>query len=174
VRSEVTQSDIRTFVTALEGASVPITKDNIGGLTRLCEEFQFGALSERPSQFCESEELKEDVTQKDLEARKRLSLLEERIQQRDREIAALRTELSRHMRLHESCSELLLGRVARLEAVVSPLITAPASALAHSTVSAENERFQCYSDCGRESNQFKAEMVPSGFSCVRESEKIYL
>jgi hypothetical protein len=99
---------------------VPITKDNIGGLTRLCEEFQFGALSERLSQFCESDELKEDVTQKDLEAR---------MQHRDSEIAALRTELSRHMRLQESCSELLLGRVARLEAAVSPLITAPASAL---------------------------------------------
>jgi hypothetical protein len=33
VRSEVTLSDIRTFVTALEGGSVPITKDNTGGLT---------------------------------------------------------------------------------------------------------------------------------------------
>jgi hypothetical protein len=33
VRSQVTQSDVRTFVTALEGASVPVTKDNIGGLT---------------------------------------------------------------------------------------------------------------------------------------------
>jgi hypothetical protein len=37
--------------------------------------------------------LKEDVTQKDLEARKRLLVLEERMQQRDYEIAALRTEL---------------------------------------------------------------------------------
>jgi hypothetical protein len=48
---------------------VPITKDNIGGLTRLCEEFQFGALAARLSQFRESDELKEDVMQKDLEER---------------------------------------------------------------------------------------------------------
>jgi hypothetical protein len=64
VRSQVTLSDIRTFVTALEGGSVSITTGNIGGLTRLCEGFQFGALSARLSQFCESEELKEDVTLK--------------------------------------------------------------------------------------------------------------
>jgi hypothetical protein len=131
-------------------------------------------LAERVSQFRESDEFKEDGTLKNGEARERLSALEERKQQRDCEIAALQTELSRHMRLHESCSELLLGRVARLEAAVSPLITASASALAHSTVSAENERFQCYSDCGCESNLFRAEIVPFGFSCVRESEKIYL
>jgi hypothetical protein len=113
---------------------VSITKDNIGGLTRLCEEFHSGALSARLSQFCESDELKEDVTQKDLEARKRLLALEERMQHRDSEIAALRTELSRHSQAQESTSDVLLGRVARLEAVVSPLITAPVSALAHSTV----------------------------------------
>jgi hypothetical protein len=99
VRSQVALSDIRTFVTALEGGSVSITTDNIGGLTRLCEEFQFGALAARLSQFGESDELKEDVTQKDLEARKRLLALEERMQQRDCEIAVFRTELSRHMRL---------------------------------------------------------------------------
>jgi hypothetical protein len=88
----VTLSDIRTFVTAPEGASVLITTDNIGGLTRLCEEFQFGALSARLSQFRESDELKEDVMLKDLEARKRLLALEERMQQHDSEIAALRTD----------------------------------------------------------------------------------
>jgi hypothetical protein len=62
VRSQVTLSDIRTFVTALEGVSVSITTDNIGGLTRLCEEFQFGTLAARLSQFGESDDFKEDVT----------------------------------------------------------------------------------------------------------------
>jgi hypothetical protein len=141
----VTLSDIRTFVTALEGASVSITKDNIGGLTRLCEEFRFGTLSARLSQFCESEELKEDVTHKDLEGRKRLLGLEERMQQRECEIVALRTELSRHLQAQESSSELLLGRVARLEAEVLALVTAPA--LAHSTVSAKNDRHFSISSC---------------------------
>jgi hypothetical protein len=95
VRSKVSQRDFRTFVSALEGASVPLTKDNLGGLTRLCEEFQFGELTERLSQFRESEHFKEDVTLKDLEAQKRLSALEERMPQRDCEIATLRTELTR-------------------------------------------------------------------------------
>jgi hypothetical protein len=92
-------------------------------------------LSARLSQFGESDELKEDVMQKDLEARKRLLALEERMQHRECEIAALRTELSRHSQTHESTSALLLGRVARLEAAVSPLITAPA--VVHSTVAVD-------------------------------------
>jgi hypothetical protein len=61
VRSHVSQSDFGTFVSALEGASVPLTKDNMGGLSRLCEEFQFGELAERLSQFRESDDFKEDV-----------------------------------------------------------------------------------------------------------------
>jgi hypothetical protein len=62
VRSKVTLSDFQTFVSALEGASVPITKDNIGGLSRLCEEFHFGAFTERLSQFREPDMFKEDGT----------------------------------------------------------------------------------------------------------------
>jgi hypothetical protein len=123
VRSKVSLSDIRTFVSALEGALLPITKDNMGGLTRLCEEFHFGELSGRLSQFRESDDLNEDVTLKDLEARKRLLALEEGMQQHDCEIAALRTELSRQSRLQESSSELLLVRVARLEAEVLALVS---------------------------------------------------
>jgi hypothetical protein len=81
----------------------------MGGLSRLCEELRFGALAERLSRFRESADFKEDVTQKDLEARKRLSVLEERMQQRDREIARLRTESSRHSRLPESYRSCFLG-----------------------------------------------------------------
>jgi hypothetical protein len=124
VKSKVSQSEFRTFVSALEGASVPITNDNIGGLTRLCEEFHFGALAERLSQFRESDDFKEDGMLKDLEARKRLLALEERMEQRDCEIASLRIELSRHLRAQESTSEALLGRT---------LHTPPA--LPHPTVS---------------------------------------
>jgi hypothetical protein len=85
-----------------------------------------------------------------------------------------RNSCDNFLQAQESTSEVLLGRVARLEAAVSPLITAPAPALVHSTVSAKNERFQGYCDCGCESNQFKAEIVPFRFSCIRESEIIYL
>jgi hypothetical protein len=80
VKSKVSQSDFRTFVSALEGAPVAITNDNFGGLSGLCEEFHFGALAERLSQFRESDDLKEDLMLKDLEARKRLSALEEQMQ----------------------------------------------------------------------------------------------
>jgi hypothetical protein len=132
LRSKVSLSDFRTFVSALEGASVTITKDNFGGLSRLCEEFQFRELAERLSQFRGSEAFKEDVTLKDSEVRERLFVLEERMQQRDHDIAALRTELSRHSAVQDLSSEALLGRMARLEAEVSALHTGPA--LAHSTV----------------------------------------
>jgi hypothetical protein len=116
----------------------------MGGLSRLCEEFHFGELAERLSQFRESEEFKEDARLKEVEARERLLALEERMQQCNCEIASLRTELSRHMRLAESSSEALLGRVLRLEAGVSafgslpqavvpitsaPVPTSPASAV---------------------------------------------
>jgi hypothetical protein len=111
---------------------VSITKDNLVGLSRLCEEFQFGVLAERLSHFRESDDLNEYGTQTDLEARKRLLALEERMQRRDCEILVLRTELSRHLRVLESASEVLLGRVARLEAEVSVLH--PGSALPRSTV----------------------------------------
>jgi hypothetical protein len=116
----------------LEGVSVPITKDNMAGLLRLCEEFPFGALAERLSQFRESDDLTEEGMLKDLEARKRFMALEERMQERDYEIAALRTELSRQSRVQESASEGLLGRVTRLEAEVSGSHTPPA--LPHSIV----------------------------------------
>jgi hypothetical protein len=65
VKSQVTLSDIRTFVTAPKGVSVSITKDNMGGVTRLCEEFHFGELSERLSHFRESDDFKEDGTTED-------------------------------------------------------------------------------------------------------------
>jgi hypothetical protein len=54
-----------------------------------------------------SDEFKEDVTQKDLEARKRLLALEGRMQHRDSEMAALRTELLRHSQAQESTSGVL-------------------------------------------------------------------
>jgi hypothetical protein len=93
--SQVSQSDFGTFVSALEGASLSITNDNMGGLSLLSEEFRFGALSERLSQFRKSDDFKENGTMEVLEARKRLSALEERMQEHNCQIAAFRTELSR-------------------------------------------------------------------------------
>jgi hypothetical protein len=81
--SHITQSDFGTYVSALEDASVPLTKDNVLGLSLLCEEFHFGELSECLSQFRDSDDFKQDAALKDLEARKRLSALEERMQERN-------------------------------------------------------------------------------------------
>jgi hypothetical protein len=128
VRSQVSLTDFRAFISALEGKTVTINNGNIRGLARLCEELHFRELAAQVSQFRESEEFKEEGTLKDFEARKRLAALEERIQRRDCEIAALRTELSQQQHNQEA----VLGRVARLEADVLALHTAPA--LPHSTV----------------------------------------
>jgi hypothetical protein len=65
-----------------------------------------------------ADNLTEDVMLKVLEARRRLAALEDRLRQRDCEMAALLTELSRHSQAQESASERLLGHVARLEAKV--------------------------------------------------------
>jgi hypothetical protein len=51
------------------------------------------------------------------------------MQQRDCEIAALRTELSQHLRMQESSPEAFLGHLSRLEADVSAMVTASALSL---------------------------------------------
>jgi hypothetical protein len=62
VKSKVSLSAFQALVSALEGASVPITNENMGGLPRLCEEFHFGELAQRLSQFRGSGDLNEDGT----------------------------------------------------------------------------------------------------------------
>jgi hypothetical protein len=128
VSSEVSLADFRAFVSALEGKTVTIRNGNFRGLTRLCDEFHFRDLAAQLSQFRKSNDFKEDETLEDLEARKRLTALEERMQQRDQEVAALQSELSQQQHNQEA----LLGRVARLEAEVSTVVSGPA--LRHSTV----------------------------------------
>jgi hypothetical protein len=113
--------DFRAFVSAVEGTAVPITNSNFKGLLQLSEEFGFGDLGVQLSQFRVSGDLKEEGTREDWEARKRISALEEQMEQRDQELAALRCELSRQAEAHGSVVEGLLGRVGRLEAEVTAL-----------------------------------------------------
>jgi TolA-binding protein len=124
-RSQVSLSDFREFVSALDGKTVTINSENFRGLSRLCDELQFRNLAAQLSQFRGSDHFKKETTMKDSEVRMRLSTLEERMQQRDDEIAALQHELSQQSRAQESVAEALLGRVARLEAEVSALKSAP-------------------------------------------------
>jgi hypothetical protein len=131
VTSQVLLSDFQEFISALEGASVKITNSNFGGLSLLCDEFRFRDLARQVSEFRESGEFKEETTIEDSEARKRISALEERMEQHDQEIVVLQSKLSRQAEAHESAVEALLGRVGRLEAEVTALrsttetVTAP-------------------------------------------------
>jgi hypothetical protein len=110
---------------------VAITNANFKGLSQLCDEFRFRDLAVQLSQFRESNDFKEQAMMEDSEARMRLSVLEERMHQRDKEIAALRCEFSRQAQVHESAVGVLLGRIARLEAEMTSLrsttetVTAP-------------------------------------------------
>jgi hypothetical protein len=105
----------------LEGASVGIKNNNSRGLSLLCDEFDFRDLAAQLSQFRASDDFKEQTTTEGSEARMRLSELEERMQQHDKQIAALPSELSRQAEVHESIVGALLGRVGRLEAEVTTL-----------------------------------------------------
>jgi hypothetical protein len=67
-----------------------VTNANFGGLSLLCDEFHFAALSERLSAFRRSASFREVAAMEDSEARLRISALEERLQQREHDFAALR------------------------------------------------------------------------------------
>jgi hypothetical protein len=71
-----------------------VTNNNFRGLLQLCEAFRFRDFSGEPSQFRESGDFKEDPVL--------LSVLEERVQQHDRELGALHAELSRQLQVQES------------------------------------------------------------------------
>jgi hypothetical protein len=112
----------------VEGSVVKIKNDNFRALSQLCDEFGFQDLAAQLSEFRASDDFKEQTTTEDLEARRRLSVLEERMHQRDQEIVALRCEVSRQSRVQELAVEALHGSVTRLEAEVSALRTAAVSA----------------------------------------------
>jgi hypothetical protein len=116
VRSDVSLADFGAFVSALEGHSVKITNDNFKGLSALCDEFRFVDLGATISQFQDSDDFREAETVQDSEARRRLSVLEDRMQQRDREIASVHGKLLRQSQAQESATEAVLGRVSQLEA----------------------------------------------------------
>jgi hypothetical protein len=109
VRSQVSLADFGEFVSALVGSAVKITNDNIKGLSPLCDEFRFVDLAAALSQFRDTADFKEAETVKNLEARQRLSALEERVQQRDNQIASLRRKLLRRSQAQEPATEAVSG-----------------------------------------------------------------
>jgi predicted nucleic acid-binding Zn-ribbon protein len=101
-------------VTELEGKQVTIKNDNFSGLSRLCDKFRFRDFAAQLSRFRNSSNFKKEVVRVSaLEERMdrlealvgRVALprsaseaataLEERMQQRNQEIAALQAEVSR-------------------------------------------------------------------------------
>jgi hypothetical protein len=121
LKSQVSLADFREFVAALEGETVTIKNDNLRGLSRLCDVLRFRDLATQLSQFREFVDFKEEAVHLlALEERldrlqaliERLAVpveaglrthkekvaastaaLEERMQQRDQEVAALQADL---------------------------------------------------------------------------------
>jgi hypothetical protein len=100
LKSQISLSDFRAFVSALDGTRVKITNNNFQALMQLCEEFEFGELGVQLSQFRESDDFKEDAVL--LSAlKKHILAMEEQIQDGKREIASLRGEVSRQSEIQK-------------------------------------------------------------------------
>jgi hypothetical protein len=100
-----------------------VTNANIGGLSLLCDEFRFAALSARLSAFRRSSDFQEAAATEDPGARLRLSALEERLLRRDHEFAALR-------QAQESMAATLGNAVARLSRVEARFAPTPSDPVA--------------------------------------------
>jgi hypothetical protein len=135
VKSQVSLTDFRAFLSALDNSTLRITNGNFRGLSLLCEEFAARPLSAQLSQFRSSADFKDEATAKDCEARLRLSVLEERMQQRQQETAALRSELTRQ----SLACEALIGRVELLQGVVPPQLQANLKKLRDTTGSLQTD-----------------------------------
>jgi hypothetical protein len=118
VKSPVTLSDFREFVSALEGKEVEITDTNFPGLQRLCEEFGFWAFAVKLSEFRRSMGFQEAA---DADARGRIAALEERAEQHDRDIAVLQDKF---MRLSTDFVR-LAGEVSALRSAAAPSVPTP-------------------------------------------------
>jgi hypothetical protein len=88
LKSSVTLSIFREFVSAFEGNAVKITNTNFAGLQQLCEEFGFHEFAAKLSEFEYPNGFEE--TQ---DARTRITELEEKIARNDDETAILQNQL---------------------------------------------------------------------------------
>jgi hypothetical protein len=86
VQSGVSLEDFQDFVSALEDKPISINDRNFPGLSRLSEEFRFQSLSKKLSAHRRSRRLFSAQTAK---CRSRISALEERAGQHERQITAL-------------------------------------------------------------------------------------
>jgi hypothetical protein len=92
VKSSVTLSHFREFVSALEGKEVEITDTNFTWLQRLYKKFDFSEFAAKLSEFRRSMGFQEA---EDADARGRIAALEERAEQHNRAIAVLQDNFKR-------------------------------------------------------------------------------
>jgi hypothetical protein len=69
LKSQVSLTDFRGFVSALERETVTITNENFIGLSQLCDEFRFANFTAQLSRFGESDDSKNDTRIEDTEIR---------------------------------------------------------------------------------------------------------
>jgi hypothetical protein len=94
LKSHVSLSDVRSFVSALEDTTVKVTNNNFKELLQLCEKFRFRELAGQALQFRESGNFTVDAML--LSALKeRILAIEEEMRRGKREIASLPREISR-------------------------------------------------------------------------------
>jgi hypothetical protein len=129
IRSTVPIDVFRAFVSALEDGAVEITNANLASLSLLCTEFGFAALTARLSEFrCSAAYAGKTA---DVEVLARIVALEERALERDRETAALQSELTRlsaavdslraELEISEAQAQALRGDQARIESSIARL-----------------------------------------------------
>jgi hypothetical protein len=106
VQSAVAADAFQVFVATVEGNAVDITEGNYAELSPLCEEFGFDGLTVQLSMFQPS------IGLRDAEVRRRISVLEERWQQSERQTGDLPSQLSRQIETQERAMAALEAEVA--------------------------------------------------------------
>jgi hypothetical protein len=127
VQSGVSLKDFQDFVTALEDKPINIKDRNFLGLSQLSEEFGFQALLAKFSSYRRSAGLSDAQT---AECRSRISALEERAGQHERQLAVLQSGLFPALRRFEAdlarlASELEAFRDAKKTGTARPAVAPP-------------------------------------------------
>jgi hypothetical protein len=133
VQSPVAADILRTFLSAVEGATPELTIANAPGLALLCDEFGFTSLAEQVSEF-ESRHSSIDE-----HARRIIAALKDQLVQQNREICVLheeagqhRSQLARHLQIIEqlsaaNTSQQQQSELARLTRIIEELSAATLS-----------------------------------------------
>jgi hypothetical protein len=112
VRSNVASAVLRLFVSEVHGDAIELTTENIGGLSALCDEFQFRALSRRLETF------KSTPTYR---VEQRFQTLEAAVQSLRSDIGTLTSRVDSLQSKHQSSFADLRSTVNTLKEYIGPL-----------------------------------------------------